>query len=125
MKNRLVYRFSFAVAEKKEAEYLILNQEVNKASQISNIPLKVVKSVDIFSDFECARFIISINLRKFPKHLKLAHITPLHRKGKKDIKGKYRSISILFLNYQKYLKSVTLQKCPIFYHITSKYQCGF
>ena len=81
---------------KKEIEHLILNHDVNKISQSSDIPLKIVKdNIDIFSDFLCASFNSSINLRKFPKNPKLADITPLYKKGKKDIKVYYRPVSIL------------------------------
>ena len=39
---------------KKQVEHLILNQDVNKVIQISDIPVKVVKeNIDVFSDFLC------------------------------------------------------------------------
>ena len=67
---------------KKEIEHLILNHDVNKISQSSDIPLRIVKdNIDIFCDFLCASFNISINSRKFPKNPKLADITPLRKKG--------------------------------------------
>ena len=74
----------------------MLNQDVNKVSQSTNIPLKIVKeNTDIFSDFLCVSFNSSIKSRKFPKSLKHAGITPLHKKRQKDIKGNYRPVSIL------------------------------
>ena len=39
---------------KKQVEHLILNQDVNKVIQISDILVKVVKeNIDVFSDFLC------------------------------------------------------------------------
>ena len=39
---------------KKQVEHLILNQDVNKVIQISDIFVKVVKeNIDVFSDFLC------------------------------------------------------------------------
>ena len=104
--------FSFIKVEKKINENLILNQDLNKVSQSSDIPLKTVKeNTDILNDCLCNSFKISIKSTNFPKNLKLAGTTPLHKKGKKYIKGKHKAF---FLNYQKYLKSVSLHKCPDF-----------
>ena len=83
---------------------MILNQDVNKVSLCPDIPLKSVKeNTDIFSDFYCACFNSLIKSRKFPKSLELADIIPLHKKGKKDIKGNYRAVSI-FPNLRKIFK---------------------
>ena len=44
--------FNFTKAERKELKHLILNQDANKVSQSSDIPLKILKeNIDIFSDF--------------------------------------------------------------------------
>ena len=43
------------------------------------------QNIDIFNDFLCVSLNISIKSRKLLKNLKLADITPLHNKGKKDI----------------------------------------
>ena len=44
--------FNFTNAERKELKHLILNQDANKVSQSSDIPLKILKkNTDIFSDF--------------------------------------------------------------------------
>ena len=98
-----------------------MNLDVNKASQKSDIPIKVVKdNVDIFCDFVSASFSSSVKTAKFHGNLNPADITPLYKKGKKDIKGNYRPMSIL-LNLSK-----IFEKC-IFKQILHflKYQCGF
>ena len=89
--------FSFAGVGKKEIEKEILRLDANKASQNSDILIKLSKeNVDILSNFVCTSFnsYINLNMSKFPENLKLADIT-LTYKGKKDIKGNYRSVSIL------------------------------
>ena len=73
-----------------------LKLDVNKASKNSDIPIKVLKeNIDIFSNFLCNSFNYSIKLSTFPEILKHADITPLYKKGKKDIKGNYRPVSLL------------------------------
>ena len=113
-------RFSFIETDKKEIEKEILNLDANKASQNSDIPIKILKeNVDIFSDFVCNSFASSINMSRFPENLKLADITPLYKKGKKDVKGNYRPVSIL-PNLSKILKNTFLDRCHIF--LTTYYQ---
>ena len=118
--------FNFIEVDQKQIEKEILKLDVNKASQNSDIPIKVLKeNSDIFSNFLCKSFNNSIKLSTFPEILKHADITPLYKKGKKDIKRNYRPVSIL-----PYLSKI-LEKCmfeqmsQFFENIFSKYQCGF
>ena len=61
----------------------------------------------------------------FPEILKHADITPLYKKGKKDIKGNYRPVSIL-PNLSKIFEKCMFEQMPQFFeNILSKYQCGF
>ena len=88
--------FSFIEVDQKQIEKEILKLDVNKASQSSDIPIKVLKENRyIFSNFLCNNFHNSVKFSTFPKILKHADITPLYKKGKKDIKGNYRPVSIL------------------------------
>ena len=76
--------FSFVGVDQKEIENEILKLDANKASQNSDIPMKLLKeNVDIFNDFVCTSFNSSINMSKFPENLKLADITPVYKKVKK------------------------------------------
>ena len=62
--------------------------DANKASQNSDIPIKLLKeNVDIFSYFVCTSFNSSINMSKFPENLKLADISAAYKKVKKILKG--------------------------------------
>ena len=118
--------FSFVGVDKKEKEKEILKLDANKASQNSDIPIKLLKeNVDIFSDFVCTSFSSSINMSKFPENLKLADITPAYKKGKKDIKGNYRPVSILPNLSKIFEKHIFKQMSHFFENILSKYQRGF
>ena len=60
----------------------------------------------------------------FPEILEHADITPLHKKGKKDIKENYRPESIL-PNLSKIFEKCMFEQMPQFFeNIFSKYQCG-
>ena len=105
---------------------MILNQDISKVSQSSDIPLKIVKEkTDIFSDLLCVSFNSLIKSRKFPRNHKLTDITPLDKKGKKYIKGNYMPVSI-FPNFSNiFEKRIFTQMSQFFNNIISKYQCGF
>ena len=87
--------FYFKELEKEKIQKEIYNLNSNKASQHSDIPTKIIKSnSDIFSDF----LYVSINSSiksLFPSCLKTADITPIYKKGKRDLKDNYRPVSIL------------------------------
>ena len=61
----------------------------------------------------------------FPKILKHADITPLYKKGKKDIKGNYRLVSILANLWKIFEKNMFEQMSQFFENTFSKYQCEF
>ena len=68
----------------------------NKASQKSDIPIKIIHdNVDIFADFIAESFKGTIKTSNISNCLKLADITPLHKKGRRDNKEHYRPVSIL------------------------------
>ena len=94
--------FNFIEVDQKQIEKKILKLYViNKASQSSDIPIKFLKeNSDVFNNFLCCSFNSFIKLLISPEILKHADITPLYKKGKKDIKGNYRPASIL-LNLSK------------------------
>ena len=64
---------------------------------ISNleIPIKIVKKNIVLA-------ISSIKMLRFIRNLKLADITPLYKKGKKDIKGKVSTSKYTF----KFIKNI-------------------
>ena len=118
--------FSFVGFDKKEIEKEILKLDANKASQDSDILIKLLKeNVNIFSDFVSTSFNNSINMSKFSKNLKLADITPAYKKGKKDIKGNYWPVSALPNLSKIFEKHIFKEMLHFFENILSKYQCGF
>ena len=68
----------------------------NKASQESDIPIKLIKqNLDLFSGFMHEGFNKTMETSKFPSVLKLANITPIFKKGERTDKGNYIPVSIL------------------------------
>ena len=62
----------------------IRNLKMNKASESSDMPTKIIKqNVDIFAKFLWEIINSSIKSSTFPSCLKSADMTPLHKKGKK------------------------------------------
>ena len=77
------------------------NLKANKATQNTDIPTKLIKeNSDIFADFIFENLNDSISQSVFPSALKLASITPVH---KKDSKSK-NIISGPLVSYQVFLK---------------------
>ena len=67
---------------KKDIEKELLNLNVAKASQDSDIPTKIIKkNSDIFSDILFKEFNKSLEICKFPSCLKMANVTPVYKKG--------------------------------------------
>ena len=76
--------------EKEEIQKEIHNLNNDKASQHSDIPIKIIRSnSDIFSDFLYVSINSSIKSSLFPSCLKKVDITPIYKKGKRDLKDNY------------------------------------
>ena len=118
--------FNFIEVDQKQIVKKILKLDVNKASQNSHISIKVLKdNPDIFSNFLCNNFNNSMKLSIFSEILKHADITSLYKRGKKDIKGNYRPVSLLPNLSKIFEKCILEQMSQFFVSIFSKYQCGF
>ena len=99
---------------------------MNKASQSSDIPTKIIKeNVDIFAEFLWKSINSSIKSSTFSSCLELEDATPLHKKGKKDKKDNYRPVSILPTLSKCFEKCIFSQMPAYFDEIFSKYQYGF
>ena len=118
--------FKFTEVDQKDIEKEILKLDVNKASQSSDIPTKIViENVDIFGDFICTSYNNTVKSSQFYQNLKLADITPAYKKGKKDMKENYRPVSIL-PNLSKIFEKLMFKEMSQFFDkIFLKYQCGF
>ena len=88
--------FLLKTVSKKDIEKEILNLNVAKASQDSDIPTKIIKkNSDIFSDILFKEFNKSLEICKFPSCLKMANVTPVYKKDSRSDKDNYRPMSIL------------------------------
>ena len=103
-----------------------MNLDSSKACQDSDIPTKVIKSnSDIFTDALYSAFSRSLETSVFPPSIKLANVTPVHKKGNRSEKDNYRPVSIL-PNLSKFLeRCIYNQIAKFFDKIPSKHQCGF
>ena len=78
---------SFREVSFKEIETEIRLLKLNKASQYSDIPTKIIKeNSDLFSNLICESINNSIKSSIFPSCLKHADVTPLHKKCNKSLK---------------------------------------
>ena len=123
--NSKVEVFYFRELEKEEIQREVHNLNNNKASQHSDIPTKIIKNnSDIFSDF----LYVSINSSiksLFSSCLKTADITPIYKKGKRDLKDNYRPVNFTGVLSKLYERSMFKQISEFFENIFSKNQCGF
>ena len=74
--------FSLKTTSKKDMEKEILNLNVAKASQDSDIPTRIIKkNSDIFSDILFKEFNKSLETCKFLSYLKMAYVTLSTKNG--------------------------------------------
>ena len=72
-------KFSLSFIDKNDILKEIKNFQINKATQDSDIPTKLIKNnLDLFVDFIFTNLNDSIAQSTFPSLLKLANITPVH-----------------------------------------------
>ena len=122
--EKKIFRFSEVNIEDIKKDILKLDK--NKASQHSDIPIKIVKeNLDIFADFLCTNTSSSFRSSPFPSCLKMADLTPLHKKGKKDLKEDYWPVGILPVFSKVFERSMFAQMSSFFGNLLSKQQCGF
>ena len=68
---------------------------MKKASQASDIPVKIIKeNRDPIAYFILHNFYNALSCSKYPSSLKYAHITPIFKNDDKTDKTNYRPISI-------------------------------
>ena len=67
------------------------------------------KKSDIFASFICKTFNNMVETSTFPAAIKLTHVTPAFKKGSKNSKEIYRTVSIL----PKSMKDACVNKCLI------------
>ena len=86
----------FKEVAKEKIFWDILNLDVSKACQDTDIPSKIVKEkADIFGSFLHPSFNAPVTNSEFPSVLKQANITLAFKKGERYSKDNYRPVSIL------------------------------
>ena len=118
--------FSFSKVAKEEIFREILNLDVSKACQDTDIPSKIIKeNADIFASFLHSSFNTSVTNSEFPSVLKQANITPVFKKGERYSKDNYRPVSIL-PNVSKIFERCMFRQINEYMDVfLSKHQCGF
>ena len=103
----------------------ILKLDKTKASQKINIPTRIIKeNTDVFAEFLWTSTNSAIKSLGFLPSLKLADVTPVHKKGRKDMKENFRPISILPILSKNFEKCMFSQMSTFFDNIFSNQQCG-
>ena len=106
--------FHFEEVNIEEVEKEILKLDKIKASQKTDIPTRTIKeNIDIFADFLCTSRNSAIKSSGFLSSWKLADVTPLHKKGRKDMKENFRPVSIL-PTLSKIFEKFLFAKCLLY-----------
>ena len=108
--------FSFREVSFKKIETVIRLLKLNKASQDSDIPTKIIKeNCDIFTNFICESINNSIKSSVFPSCLKHADVTPMHKKCNESLKENYRPVSIIPILSKVFERSMFMLMSSFFY----------
>ena len=118
--------FNFKSSFHEETEKEVNNLKIKKASQKSDIPLKIIKeNVDIISYFIFHNFNNSLACATFPTSMKYSDVIPIQKTDDKTDKENYRPISILPNLRKVYKRLMYNQIYPYSDTLFSKFQCGF
>ena len=100
--------------------------EINKATQESDIPAKLVKCFDnLIVDYLQENFNNCLKKRAFPKGFKKGVVHPTHKKDFKTEKSNYRPICIL-PNLSKIHEQLLYDQIYTYFsNFFRQYQCGF
>jgi hypothetical protein len=118
--------FSFSVVTEKTIRNTIDNLNVKKPTTFNNIPAKIlVENADICTPYITKIYNDSIASSKFPELLKLADITPAHKKDETILKNNYRPVSILPCVSKIFGRNMYDQIWTFIEKHLSPYLCGF
>ena len=120
-------KFSFTEVDVVEMITEINNLSAKKAGTFMNIPVKILKeAVDIVAQplADIWKFEIILG-RKFSSQLKLADITPLHKKLETIKKENYRPVSLLPVVSKLFERLMQKQMTVYIEKFLSPYLCGY
>ena len=100
--------------------------DTSKVCQDTDVPTKILKeNADIFADFLHTSFNEFVKKSEFPSALKQANITPVFKKGERDCKSNYKTVSIL-CNVSKIFERIVFRQISNYMDsFFSKCQCRF
>ena len=124
LKDKQLFSFNGTTYENVYNEILALN--LSKAASKNSIPTKIIKeNCDLFAKKIHVDFDYSIFTGTFPNNLKMADITPTHKRGNHNDKSNYRAVSIL-PGLSKVFERLLFYQMHTFAETNlSIYQCGF
>ena len=126
--NQVINSFFIQATSKGEIEKSISYLDSRKASDVYQIPIKIVKEcAPAISDLLCDIFNCSFQNGVFPAKLKLAYVIPVHKSNSKLSVENYRPISIIPI-FGKILEKLMHSRVMAFlnkYDLLFEHQYGF
>ena len=118
--------FTFPMSDIDDIKRVINTMNINKPTTYNNIPAKhIVETSDICSPLITKIYNEFISNGNFPCSLKMADITPAHKKDERTNKGNYRPVSILPSTSKIFERLMYEQISTYMDNYLSKYLCGF
>ena len=119
--------FNFKFTSHEETEKEVNNLKIKKASQKSDIPLKIIKeNVDVISYCLYHSFNNSLSCATYLYlSMKYTDVIPIHKKDDKTDKENYRLIKVLSNLSKVYERLMYNQIYSYFDTLLSKFHCGF
>ena len=119
-------KFTFSMSNTADIASLINNLNINKPTTCNNITAKIiVDTIDICLPIISRIYNDSISSKTFPGPLKIAGITPVHKKDETTSTGNYRPVSILPSISKIFERNMYNQISTYIDSHLSKYLCGF
>ena len=119
-------KFSFQDTTKEDLQLQIKNLDTKKAMVENDIPTKILlKTNDIVSNHLSNFFNESKKQQHYPTMLKIADITPLHKKDEKTLTKNYRPVSLIPVVSKLYERNMYNQINEYIQNHLSPYLFGF
>ena len=119
-------KFSFQDTTPEDLHFQIQNLDTKKAMVENDIPTKIlVQTNDIVSNYISNFFNQSRNKQLYPTTLKIADVTPLHKKEEKTLTKNYRPVSLIPVVSKLYERNMYNQIQDYIQNYLSPYLFGF
>ena len=120
----IMFKFNFLIMHEISLEIIGINS--NKSNPIDSIPAKLIKENSLFfCTLLYNNFNNYISMCTSPRKLKLADVSPLHKKGVHMDKPNYRPVRILPAISKIYERVLYSHMNCFTENILSKFQCSF